>query len=722
MNFHRKKIGRGVVRHWTPGRLRIGLAPLYGNKGLARELENAVELETAVAKSRANSSAGSLVVWYDASAIPEERIIAELDGFLNEFFGRQNANGSPHDIKDGPSSSILGKFGLHALGSVLIGCFLMYSLYRKIFRAPLSQRAFGFAGSAAIIASIPVLIEAVKKRKRKQRAELAVFLTGACCLAIFTGHALAALEIAWLFSLGTLLEKIASEKAVRKVKESLSLIPEVAFIVKDGAEIERPVDELKKDDVFAAHTGDKVAADGTVVEGDAVIDESFLNGRWEPSLRSPGDKVFAGSKIVRGKIRVRAEKTGNQTYLRHLTSLVERSLENRTESERAADSLARRLTGLGAVAAVATLIATRSAARSLSVMLVTACPCATILAASTAVAAGIANATRNRILIKDSRFLEKAAGIDVVCFGKTGTITTGIPDLADIAVRAPNQDPNGILSLAAAAEAESSHPAAKALLCAASRRRLELPDASDREEFPGRGVRAKSGEDAIFVGNYEFMVSNDVNPSYFKTKSKNFANEGKTVLYVARNGKLQGMIALENTIRPGTEEVVRRLRRLGVREIHLVSGDRAPVIANICAALEMDACRAEMLPEEKAVYVENLVSKGCLVLMAGDGVNDALAFSKADIGAAMGAGGSETALEASDIALLDGDPNGIPTLLELSAKTLKTVEANFRIAVFTNILGIILGAAGLLVPGTSGILHIAHSAAIFYNSGRLMRS
>jgi cation-transporting P-type ATPase C len=217
------------------------------------------------------------------------------------------------------------------------------------------------------------------------------------------------------------------------------------------------------------------------------------------------------------------------------------------------------------------------------------------------------------------------------------------------------------------------------------------------------------------------MVNNNVNPSYFKTKSRNFMDGGKSVIYVAKNGKLQGLIALENTFRPGADAALHRLRRYGVEEIHMVSGDREEVVKSICKAFRFDACQGELLPEEKAAYVEKLVDSGRSVQMVGDGVNDALALSKADIGAAMGVGGSETALEAADIAFLNNDLNSVATLRKLSRRTLDTVEVNFRIAIFTDIFGILLGAAGLLAPGVAGILHVAHTAGIFYNSSRLLK-
>ena len=716
-----KKIGQGVLKHRTPGRLRIALSSLIGNRKLSGKLQTALDARKTVVKSRVRAFGGSIVVWYDPSRVSEDSMIEEIDGFLTDFFARSHENDNFPAWKNGTNVWNLKNLGLQLLGSAVLGIFLTYTLFKRIFGSPVSQRMYSVAGIAAIIAAIPLLWQAVQERKRHKRFGLLLFLTGACALAIFTGQALTAIEIIWLMFLGNAIETWASERAAREVRRSLEVTSEKAFVLKNGTEVEILVADLSPGDVVTAYLGDKIAADGIVEEGEALVDESRITGRWEPSHMVSGDKVYAGSEIVQGSIHVRAEKTGDETYLGHIARMVEQSLENRTESERAADELARRLTKLGALSTVVTLIATRNLSRSLSVLMVMACPCATILAASTAVAAAIANAARNHILIKDGRYLEKSAKIDVVCFDKTGTITTDMPQVAEIVTRTPNQDPNKVLGFAASAEIKSRHPAAKALMNYAADANIELSPSEKHQEFPGLGVGATLGEDEILVGNRAFMESREINHSYFKTKSKNAVDEGKTVLFVARNGKLQGMISLENAYRPGADAVLHRLRRLGVEEIHMISGDQQAVVDRICSELQFDACRAEMLPDQKAWYVESLVKNGHSVIMVGDGINDALAFSKADIGAAMGAGGSETAIETADIAFLTNDLNSIAILRQLGIRTINTVEVNFRIAVGTDILGILLGAAGLLAPGPFGLLHIAHTMAIFYNSGRLLK-
>jgi cation-transporting P-type ATPase C len=236
----------------------------------------------------------------------------------------------------------------------------------------------------------------------------------------------------------------------------------------------------------------------------------------------------------------------------------------------------------------------------------------------------------------------------------------------------------------------------------------------------GRGVRAELDGNAIIVGNKGFMEAENVNPAFFNGKAQDYLKKGCTVIYVARNGELQGMIAVADTLRPGAVNLVNLLHAKGVPDIHLISGDMEPVVKSLAEALKFDCYQAELLPEAKAAYVEKLKAEGKKVLMIGDGVNDALALAKASVGIAMGHGGAEVALEAADIALLKDNLTELLFLRALSQKTMNTIEANFWIATTTNIFGILLGATGWLSPVMAGALHVVHTAAIMMNSGRLM--
>lgn len=274
--------------------------------------------------------------------------------------------------------------------------------------------------------------------------------------------------------------------------------------------------------------------------------------------------------------------------------------------------------------------------------------------------------------------------------------------------------------MAAAAEAGSEHPVAKALKQAAGAHGIEVPQKVGCEIVLGRGVRAKVGADVVLVGNDDFMDEEGVKTTYFRRAAAEHLESRHTLLYVARNGKLQGMIALANTPRPGTAAVLARLRREGLQRLYLVSGDAEPVVRSLAGAIGCDGYRAALLPVDKAGFVEELEAKGTKVLMVGDGVNDALALAKATVGVAMGAGGSEVAVEAADIALADDRLERLLFLRRLSRKTLRTVEQNFWFATATNVVGIALGMSGVLAPVMAGAFHVAHTAGIMLNSGCLL--
>jgi cation-transporting P-type ATPase C len=411
---------------------------------------------------------------------------------------------------------------------------------------------------------------------------------------------------------------------------------------------------------------------------------------------------------------------GDDIYLNRILRLVEESLSQRSPVERKADVLARRLTYFGTVATAGTLLLTRQMSRVLSVLLVSACPCATVLAASTAVTAGVANAARNRVLIKGGLYLEKISEADCYCFDKTGTLTLESHHVAEIIPRVSTQDPSKVLALAASAEVHTTHPVGRAIVAEASKRGIDPTFESVKELVLGKGVRMTLGQDTIVVGNLYWMEEMDININYFRKRVQDMIDRGYTAVFVAKNGKAQGVIGIANTIRPETEATLQGLRKNGVTRLCLMTGDTEPVARILAEDLKFDAYRASLLPEEKAQYVRELQQAGRKVVFVGDGVNDALALSQANIGVAMGAGGAEVAIEAADIALVDSDLMRLVNLRKLSRETMHIIEQNHWMAVSTNVVGVFLGATGSLAPLWGGLLHVIHSLGIMLNSSRLL--
>jgi cation-transporting P-type ATPase C len=714
--------------HSVPGRLRLQSKVLRQSAIVHRDLEISLSQIDHVQKAEVRKTTGSLIIVYDSNSKGPEKIIEEVNRILQS----ENNHAANLIEKDQPihakqpyeqqnrrdSRALVG----HLVNAVALTAFVAYVLVRKIFfRSPLSQKPFSVTGIVATVGALPLLKRAWWDLKQGRRLGLFPFLAGSCGLAIASGEAFTALEIIWILAIGMLLEEYAAERARRAIREIFVVAPEETLILVEDVEVMTAVAEVIPGDTVVVRLGDRIPADGVVLKGEALVDEAHITGRSQPELRKVEDLVYAGTKVLQGTLYIRADKLGDDTYLSRITRLVEESLVQRAEAEKRADVLAVRLMRYGIAATLTTFILTRSIARSFSVLLVVSCPCATVLAASTAVTAAIANAARRQILVKGGLYLERINTINYVCFDKTGTITSGVPQVVEVIARAPRQDASRILAMAASAEAKSVHPMAKALIQAARDRDLILAKKVSAEEFLGRGVRATVNGDLILAGNERFLRSEGVDPSYLKSKARQKMASGHTVIYVAKNGTLQGLIALANTVRPGASAVVDWLRKDGVGQISLISGDEEPIVRSVSQSLQLDYYKANMLPEDKADYLEGLEESNSRVLMVGDGVNDALALAKASVGVAMGAGGSEVAVEASDIALVTDDLKGLVFIRMLSSQTLSAIEQNFWLATTTNISGILLGALGWLTPVMAGLLHVGHTFGIMVNSSRLLR-
>jgi cation-transporting P-type ATPase C len=423
-----------------------------------------------------------------------------------------------------------------------------------------------------------------------------------------------------------------------------------------------------------------------------------------------------------GTIRILAEKVGGATYLSRLVKLVDDSMTESIVAEHRADILARRLTRLGFIMTGATLFLTRDLYRALSVLLIMSCPCATVLAASTALAAALANAARHRIVVKGGSYVEDAATIDTVCLDKTGTVTTEIPEVIDVIPHAAaGQTSSSLLTLAAAVEANSSHPVGRAIVEAARDKGVLSAAHVSGEIVLGRGIRARVNGDRVVVGNLDFMAAQGIDPREFARAIAPYRGGGHTLVCVAKNDRPQGVLIIANHLREGFAEAIQGLRREGVSSFHLISGDSLPATKLVADRLGIESYQAPILPQDKSRYVDELQGAGKRVLMVGDGVNDALAISHATIGVAMGQQGNDVAVETADVVLTTSDPAGLVFLRELSRRTRRTIEQNFWLATGTNLAGAFGGLTGALSPLTGGAVHMAHSAAIFWNSTRLLR-
>jgi len=711
--------------HAVPGRCRLKIPCICRSERLRRAIKDRLEQMPGVERAELRPVTGSLIVRYDVDGIALEALLDGLKSGLADLTWQdrsvsarsQKTPAAAHSR--GRSSGVLGYY---LFNGVALSAFMLYALVKRFFlKSPLSQSPLSLTGLVAMAGAVPLVWRTVRDLRQKRRMGLFPFLTAACVTAVVAGEALAALEVLWVLAIGLLLEEYVTERARRGIRDLLRVTPEKAMVIRNGTPVEVSAAEIRIHETVLVRAGMKIPVDGEVVEGAALVDASHITGRAQPDLCKQGAPVFAGTSVSQGTLHVRADKVGEATFLAHIRRLVEAALSQPTDLEKRADILAARLTRMGLLATFLTFVLTRNLTRSFSVLLVMACPCATVLAASTAIAAAIANAARRQVLIKGGVYLEQVRSMDVICFDKTGTLTGDTQQVTAVYPRAPNQSKDRIIQLAARAEVHATHPMATALLEEARRRKLDVRPPRQAEVFIGRGVAAVAEDDTILVGNRDFLESNGVKTRYFHQRAGAAGAAGQTVLYVAGNGRLQGMVTVDNPPRSGLPSVLKQLRKRGVSEFYLISGDAAPIVRSMARTYGFDHYRGGLLPEEKSALVEELKGDGRKVMMVGDGVNDALVLTRASVGVAMGAGGSDVAVEAADIALLKSDLGDLVFLYALSEQTLRVVEQNFWVATGTNLLGIILAASGWMPPLLTGALHVGHSLGILLNSGRLLR-
>lgn len=714
------------IRHSVPGRVRLKIKALQESPEYRQTLENDLNQATYLKRVQVRSLTGSLVIFYDPALVQVHELVDLIAQTLPDTGAALPTTNTSSLVSRLPISSGPGFMpSLLSPGRlwnvVALSGALAYSLVRRfVMKLSVAQNPTSFIGMVASFGTFSLVSHSLLDIYNRRRFGLYPFLSVASALAIFMGEALTAIEVLWVLAVGTFVEQLIAEKSRKTIRDLLIVAPAKTFVLVGEAEIETAIEQVTVGDTVVVRDGDRIPVDGTILRGSALVDEAHISGRSEPQLRDINNHVYAGTRIVQGTLFIRSEKVGDDTYLSRVLKLVEDSLEVPTELENKADVLANRLVRFGTVATFSTLLLTQSLTRSLAVLLMMSCPCATVLATSTAIAAAIANAARRGILIKGGRFLESTEAIDAIVFDKTGTITLEVPEIVEVVTRAPWQETSQLLELAASAEIENNHPVARALVGQARKEGLQLAKDVRSEMLLGQGVRAEWDSEVVLVGSAQFMMDHGVNPSYFRAKAEKYQNTGNSVIYIARDEKLQGMIVLGNRVRPHTDTVMAWLREDGVACISLVSGDALPIIETLAASMAFDEFHAEILPDEKAQYIDSLRASGKRVMMVGDGLNDALALSKADVGVAMGSGGSEVAIEAADIALLDNDLEGLVKLRKLSHRSFEVIEQNFWLATATNLVGVGLSMFGIVAPVMAGLLHTVHSLGITLNSSRLL--
>ncbi|WP_368740137.1 heavy metal translocating P-type ATPase, partial [Enterococcus faecalis] len=506
-----------------------------------------------------------------------------------------------------------------------------------------------------------------------------------------------------LITLGKYFEAVSKGKTSDAIKKLMGLAPKTAHILRDGAEIEVPVDAVQLDDIVIVRPGDKIPVDGVIVSGSSSVDEAMLTGESLPVEKKVGDAVIGASINKNGSFQFKATKVGKETALAQIIQLVEDAQGSKAPIAQLADKISGVFVpiviGLAVLSGLAWFFLGQESwifALTITIsVLVIACPCALGLATPTAIMVGTGKGAENGVLIKSGDALETTHKIQTIVFDKTGTITEGKPVVTDILVADSALSEAELLTLASSAEQGSEHPLGEAIVGAAKERQLPLAEGSDFSAIPGHGIRVTVNERVLLLGNIKLMKEEAIELSTFVQQADRLAEEGKTPMFVAKDGSFAGIIAVADTVKDSSQTAIARLHKMGIEAV-MITGDNKRTAEAIAKQVGIDRVLSEVLPEDKALEVKKLQAEGKKVAMVGDGINDAPALAQADVGIAIGSG-TDVAMESADIVLMRSDLMDVPTAVELSKATIKNIKENLFWAFAYNTLGI---------PVAMGVLHL----------------
>jgi len=684
----------------------------------ARRVEAIVKGLPGVKSAAVSFGAGTLVVAHDPQTAAVERILQALfaAGFDASLEGARAAEPpSPPYWRRSPRLATTAAAGLAVLGGFAASAF-----------APASEMAVGLFALAIVVGGTTTARSAIYSL-RYLTFDMNVLMTAAVIGAVVIGQWSEAATIVFLFALSNTLESYTVDRTRGAIRALMRLAPQEATVLHDGAATRLPVERVGVGDHVIVRPGERIPMDGVVVGGTSDVDQSPITGESLPVEKTADDEVFAGSINGRGTLEVQVTKLAKDTAIAKVVHLVEEAQAQRAPSQQFVDRFSRYYTP--GVIALAVVVATVPPLvlglpfdqwfyRAL-VLLLIACPCALVIATPVTIISAIGTAARAGILIKGGSNLEEAGKVVVVAFDKTGTLTYGQAAVTDV-VGLNGPDQAEVLRLAAAVEARSKHPLGAAILREARHGGITPREMGDFEAIVGRGVRASVNGATYYVGSPSWFAERGVSLAAVNETLLRWQGEGKTALLLGDDERLLGMIAVADRPRPAAREAIAGLRRAGIQQVVILTGDNEVTAAAIGRELGVDDVRAELLPEDKVEAVRQLMRRHQHVMMVGDGVNDAPALAEASAGVAMGAAGTDVALETADIALMADDLSRLPFTIRLSRRAVATIRQNIGLALLVKLAFLVLAVLGLATLWMAVLADTGASLVVIANGLRLL--
>jgi len=573
---------------------------------------------------------------------------------------------------------------------------------------------FNPAWIAIVLCGIPIILEAAIGLVTAFDIKADVLVSIALIASVVIGEIFAAGEVAFIMQLGGLLEQLTAAKAREGIEKLVHLTPRTARVVASGSENVIPAENVKVGDLVRVLPGETVPVDGVIVAGRTSINQAVMTGESLPVDKAAGDEVSSGTVNQFGAFDMKATKVGEDSSIQRMIRLVQSADAGKAKIVGLADRWATWVVVIALSAAIICYLLTHEIVRAVTVLVVF-CPCAFVLATPAAVMAAIGNATRHGFLVRDGGALERLSAVSKVTFDKTGTLTLGRPKVVKALSGNKSFSDEELYALAASAESRSEHPLGKAIVSCFRKDAGKAPQEPDAfEMIPGKGVSASVGGQVVLAGNKAMAAAPEL------PEADKFINDGCTLTYIAVDGKYAGFIALADTLRDDAAETISGVAGLGITPV-LLTGDNEAAAADIAARAGIAEVKSGCLPEDKLSYIDAQQSAGNQVCMIGDGINDAPALKKASVGIAMGGVGSDIAVDAADIALVDDDIKELPHLLSLAKRMMFKIKCNLTFSMTLNFIAIALAAAGILNPVVGALVHNAGSVFVVINSALLLR-